>query len=142
MNRKRLPTCLCLLALVLAPLLLFGRSVFGRDSYVPFDIAQWPPWATLLEPGQVEALRRGQNTDPTEPPIVFLPEIEFARQELQHGRLPEWNPYARVGAPLLATSVVGLCYPCNWLLLLFADPVHGLALGAWLALASAGLCMF
>ena len=133
---------LCLLALALAPLLLFGPCVVGARSYVPFDLAQWPPIATQLQPEQLAAITAGQNSDVSEVPFTFLPELVFANQQLQQGRLPEWNPYARAGAPLLATSVVGLLYPPNWLFLLTGNPLRGLAFGAWFALAAAGLLTF
>jgi hypothetical protein len=127
---------------VLAPLLILWGCVFGGRSYVPFDVAEWPPLSTKLTQQQIDAISAAGNHDATEVVLTFPPERAFASQELRKGRLPEWNPYARIGAPLLATSVVGLLYPPNWPLLLAADPTSGAAFGAWLALALAGVLTF
>lgn len=133
---------LAVATLLLAPLLLLGPCVFGARTFVPFDIAQWPPLSTKLTAEQLAEIRRCQNADVTEVPLTFLPEWRFAGQEIAHGRLPEWNPYARRGVPLLATAVVGLLYPFNWLLLAFDDPADGLELRAWIAFAAALLLTF
>ena len=67
-------------ALVLAPLLLLAPCVFGPRTYVPFDIAQWPPVSTMLTADQLAEVTRAQNTDVTEVPLTFLPEWRLARQ--------------------------------------------------------------
>lgn len=139
---QRLATLLALALLCLLPTWLLWPCLLGPRTFVPFDVAMFPPVSTRLEPGQLEALHRTANADPTEVPLVFVPELRFTQQELAEGRLPQWNPYARAGVPLLATSVVGLLYPPNWPTLLLGDPMRGLALNAWLALTIAGLLAF
>lgn len=130
-----------MLAVLLVPWLVLGPCLVGARTFVPYDVAQWPPVATALTDRELAEVQRAQNTDPTEIPLVFLPELRFAAQELREGRLPEWNPYARGGAPLLATSVVGLLYPPNWLCFVTGDPARALAFVAYVTLATAGLLM-
>lgn len=132
----------CLLVLVLAPLTFLWSSIVGGKTYLPFDVAEWGPIRTTLTDAEFAALQKGANHDSTEVTLTFRPEWKFAAAELRSGRLPEWNPYARIGAPLLATSVVGLLYPPNWILYCYADPADGLGLCAWLAFVIAGTTMF
>ncbi len=46
--------------------------------------------------------------------LYFYPYWEAAAGALREGRLPLWNPYLFMGAPLLANSQVGFFYPLNW----------------------------
>lgn len=46
--------------------------------------------------------------------LYFYPYWEAAAAALRAGRLPLWNPYLFMGAPLLANSQVGFFYPLNW----------------------------
>lgn len=137
--RKSLLALLLLLAL---PLVILGPALFGDAVFLPFDPARFPPTATTLTQPQIDALDAHANMDVTEVPLTFEPELRFVRDELAQGRLPHWNPYARFGASLLATSVVGLLYPPNWCTLLALEPMRGFAWNAWLALALAGVLMF
>ena len=131
-----------LLLVVLLPTLLLAPSLFGGRTFVPFDLAQFAPVATKLNAEEMARARQDANYGPTEVVFTFVPELRFARQELEAGRLPLWNPYARFGAPLMATGVVGLLYPPNWLVLAHEDPQDGLALGALVSFAIAGGLMF
>jgi hypothetical protein len=60
-------------------------------------------------------------------------------EELRAGRLPQWNPYAGLGVPVIGNGFDGVQHPFN--LLLVALPPHA-ALSAWIlasyALAAAG----
>lgn len=51
------------------------------------------------------------------PLLQFYPWHEIAKQILLSGRLPLWNPWVGMGAPLLANAQSALLYPPNWLLL-------------------------
>ena len=138
MNGKHL----AVLSLLLAPLLWLWPSVFGDRTFVPYDTAQFAPVKLTLSPEQLAAAQDGANFDVTEPPVWFVPELVFARDELRAGRLPVWNPHARGGAPLHAHGLIGLCYPPNWLLLLADNPAARLAHVTWINLALGGLLAF
>ncbi|MHC5065015.1 MAG: glycosyltransferase family protein [Planctomycetota bacterium] len=132
-----------ILAIVLAPLLFLAPSIFGDRSYVPFDLAQYPPQSTGLSPADLEEIRsQTANMDISELPVTVIPELELAGEELRAGQLPLWNPYARFGGPLLGNGLDGLFYPPNAVLLLSDDPASMLGLLAWLAFVIAGLLMF
>ncbi len=133
---------LAVAALLLAPLLWLWPSVFGGRTFVPYDTAQFPPASLTLSPEQLAAARHGENTDVTELPPWFVPELEFAHAEVLRGRLPVWNPHARTGAPLHAHGLIGLGYPPNWIALLAPEPAKALVWVAWLNLALGGLLAF
>ncbi|MFN9441124.1 MAG: hypothetical protein ACK53T_06695 [Planctomycetota bacterium] len=130
------------LSLLLAPLLWLWPSVSGARDFVPYALAQYPPLAAALTDAQAAAAADGANTDVTEVPVWFLPEVELAQRELRAGRLPTWDPHARFGAPLHAHGLIGLCYPPNWLALLAPEPARALVYVAWVNLALGGLLAF
>ena len=130
------------LSLCLLPLLWLWPSVFGGRTFVPYDVAEFPPASLLLTPEQYEATRDGANHDVTELPPWFVPEMKLAGDELRSGRLPTWNPNARTGAPLHAHGLIGLCYPPNWIALCADDPASRLVILAWISLALGGLFAF
>jgi len=47
--------------------------------------------------------------------IYFYPYRDYAASALREGRVPLWNPYLFMGAPLLANSQAGFFYPPNLL---------------------------
>jgi hypothetical protein len=47
----------------------------------------------------------------------FYPYRDYVSEALRSGRLPLWNPYLFMGAPLLANSQAAVLYPLNWPLL-------------------------
>lgn len=127
---------LALPALVLAP------SLFGTRTLVPFDVAAFAPTATMLTAEEHARVTEAANLDPTELVMVFLPEMRLAGEEVAAGRLPLWNPHARFGTALHASTASGVGCPQNWLRFAFDDPRDSLALGMWLLMAIAGLLMF
>lgn len=133
---------LAILSLLLLPLLWLWPCVFGGRTFVPYDLAQFPPVSLGATPEQLAQAKDGANFDVTEVPVWFLPELTLARDELRAGRLPVWNPHARTGAPLHAHGLIGLCYPVNWLALFADDPAGRLAWVAWVNLALGGLLAF
>lgn len=138
MRQNALP----ILLLVLLPLVWLWPSLVGGRTFVPYDLAAFPPASLALTQEQVAALHRDANHDITETPVWFLPELRLARRELADGRLPLWNPYARTGTTIHGYAQLGLCYPPNWLALLANDPADRLAFLAWLSLALAGVFLF
>jgi hypothetical protein len=72
----------------------------------------------------------------------FYPYRDFASEALRAGRLPLWNPYLFMGAPLLANSQVAVLYPLHWPLLWLSTPKQiawSIVLHIWLAGAGAYL---
>ena len=133
---------LAILSLWLMPLLWLWPCVFGGRTFVPYDLAEFPPASLLLTQPQYEATLVGANHDVTEPPPWFVPEMTLARDELRAGRWPGWNPHARTGAPLHAHGLIGICYPPNWVALFADDPANRLVYLAWISLALGGLLGF
>ncbi len=73
----------------------------------------------------------------------FYPYRDFASEALRSGRLPLWNPYLFMGAPLLANSQVAVLYPLHWPLLWLSAPKQiawSIILHIWLA--GAGTYLF
>jgi hypothetical protein len=72
----------------------------------------------------------------------FYPYRDFASEAMRAGRLPLWNPYLFMGAPLLANSQVAALYPLHWPLLWLSTPKQiawSIVLHIWLAGAGAYL---
>ena len=66
----------------------------------------------------------------------FYPYRDYVSQALHEGRLPLWNPYLFMGAPLLANSQAAVLYPLHWPLLGLAAPrqvAWSIVLHLWLA---------
>lgn len=73
----------------------------------------------------------------------FYPYRDYVSEALRAGRLPLWNPYLFMGAPLLANSQAAVLYPPNWPLLWLSTPKQvawSIVLHVWLA--GAGLYLF
>lgn len=141
MSERRRAWCAVALLLLL-PLVWLWPCVFGERTFVPYDLAEFPPAGLALEPAQLAAVREGANHDATEPPIWFLPEMALVRDEVFAGRWPAWNPHSRGGTPVFANSALGLCYPPNWVALCTADPADGIVFVVWINLVIGGLLAF
>lgn len=128
---------------LLWPLLLLWPCLFGSRTFLPYDLAQFPPAATALTAAQRAALRADSNFDVTETPVWFVPELTLARQALvEDGELPGWNPNARSGTALLAHGHDSLWHPPTWFALLPHDPADALGWVAATCLCIAGLLAF
>ncbi len=74
------------------------------------------------------------------PLLQFQPWHQFAKEIVQAGHLPLWNPLVGMGAPLLANAQSALLYPPNWLLLIVPVATgHALLVVAHWVLAGAGM---
>ena len=58
-----------IVSLLLAPLLWLWPSVIGGRTFVPYDLAQFPPVSLTSTAEQLAAARDGANFDVTEPPV-------------------------------------------------------------------------
>ena len=68
----------------------------------------------------------------------FYPYRDYVNAALRQGRLPLWNPYLFMGAPLLANSQAAVLYPPHWPLIWLAAPnqvAWSIVLHIWLAAA-------
>src|SRR5262245_59782047 len=137
--REALVVVLLLLSL---PLLLLGDSVFGGRTYVPFDLAEFPPVSTTMTQAELAAVRDGATYDATEPPVWFVPELELVHRSLAAGEYPHWNPNVRGGAPLAAHGLLGLLQPLHWPALCFSDPHDSLLALTATMFALAGVLMY
>jgi hypothetical protein len=73
----------------------------------------------------------------------FYPYRDFVSTALRAGKLPFWNPYLFMGAPLLANSQAAVLYPLHWPLLWLSVPKQiawSIVLHVWLA--GAGTYLF
>ncbi len=88
------------LLLILAPLILFAPLIFTGKGLV---------WGTVS--------------------TQFVPWWDFAWETLLQGRIPLWNPWVGMGAPLVANYQSAIFYPPYWILLF----VYGLAGIKWMS---------
>ncbi|HDD62113.1 MAG TPA: hypothetical protein ENF22_06245 [Chloroflexi bacterium] len=88
------------LLLILAPLILFTPLIFTGKALV---------WGTVS--------------------TQFVPWWDFAWETLLQGRIPLWNPWVGMGAPLVANYQSAIFYPPYWILLF----VYGLAGLKWMS---------
>jgi hypothetical protein len=65
---------------------------------------------------------------------MHAPTKGWIGEELRRGRLPEWNPYSGLGAPLLANAVDAVQHPFTALFVILPP---GAAMTAWIALSLA-----
>jgi hypothetical protein len=139
---RRHPHRAALLFLALLPMSLLWPCLVGKNTYVPYDLAQFSPVATKLTLEQWQQTRHNDNTDVTEIPVMFGPQLEFIRSELHAGRAVHWDPYSRSGTPMWASSILGVMYPLNWPLFFGFDPYFGFALSAYTAFLIASMLMY
>ncbi len=109
--KKNLPTLISILILLLLTLLFFWKILLTNLILVGIDAF-----------------------------LYFAPYKAAAAGALRDGRLPLWNPYLFMGAPLLANSQVGIFYPLNWLFI-WLDAPKQIAWSIGLHIALAGLLM-
>jgi hypothetical protein len=127
---------------LLWPLVLLWPCLFGSRTFLPYDLAQYPPKSLSRTEGEVAAMQAESNYDVTETPIWFVPELKRAGATLRHeGALPNWNPTARTGTALLPHGHDAILYPLTWPALLIEDPARWLGWLAFLNLATAAILM-
>lgn len=90
-----------LLPIILAPLILFAPIIFSGKALV---------WGTVS--------------------TQFVPWWDFAWETLLQGRIPLWNPWVGMGAPLVANYQSAIFYPPYWILL-FVYALAGIKWMSW-----------
>jgi hypothetical protein len=103
-HRQQLLVVLVLLGL---PILFFGNVLFTGRVLVGDTLARYIPWNYYVESEGQEPINYEFDTL-----LAYYPQILVARQTLESGQLPLWNPYYLSGLPLMATAPwLGLFYP-------------------------------
>ncbi|MEM7205301.1 MAG: hypothetical protein AAF628_33910 [Planctomycetota bacterium] len=139
-DRDRRAALLTLLVLTALPLAILWPALRPGAALVPFDHRVFAPDSFALDAPTLAELHATANFDITEKTLVNAPEIRFATDEVRAGRGPWWNPFARCGAPLFATTISGLASPAHlphWLM----PPEQAFVWTAWLGLVVAGALM-
>ena len=67
--RQRAAAALFLLTL---PAVLLAPSLFGGRTYLPYDLAAFPPASLHLDDSELAAVRDGENRDITEVPVWLM----------------------------------------------------------------------
>ena len=132
---KRTPF-LFTVAILLIPLVFFGRALFGGQAFVPADLtAEILPWRSLRS--NSELAQTPWNVLRFDGAAQFYPwRLETARQ-WRSGEVPLVNPYQFAhegGMPLLANSQSAPFYPPNLLFALFVGEFFWYAFGLSAAL--------
>ncbi len=97
------------------------------------DSRRWLPYLPIILAVLILAsplLLTGQALYWGTPSLQFLPWREAAFQMVRSGRLPLWNPWLGMGAPLLANYQGALLYPPTWLLFVLSS-LGGIEWHAW-----------
>jgi membrane protein YfhO len=94
----------------------FWPALTGRAVLSPVTVVyDWVPWRDL-RPADLAEYRNPLLEDHAR---EFYPWLEYARDRLRAGELPQWNPYVLAGTPFLANPGVALFSPFNvfiWIL--------------------------
>jgi hypothetical protein len=140
MHRERL-AAVALFALL--PLVLFAPALAGGRLFFPVHTERLLPWRTQVPAGRLAQDRASENVALTDKLWLFDPDTSLAVAELDHGRLPTWNPSIAGGAPFLGQALYGALYPPNLLLWRLMPLTASYAWGAALHvfIAGLGLCV-
>ena len=141
MHRERAAAAALFALLALA---LFAPALAGGRLFFPVHSERLLPWRTNVPADRLARDRASENTALTDKLWLFDPDTSLAVAELDHGRLPTWNPSIAGGAPFLGQALYGALYPPNLLLWRLMPLTASYAWGAALHvfIAAFGLCLF
>ncbi|WP_244826066.1 YfhO family protein [Caballeronia sp. TF1N1] len=111
--KERSSTLRCLIVLILAPVVLKAPLIFGALIADPTLI--YAALQTMLHPGPL----KGYPPYPTIDPNIGYTSHALGRlgtMELLSGKLPWWNHFEGVGAPLAGEMQGAVFFPLTWLL--------------------------
>lgn len=132
------PTLAAALVLALPVVVYLWPVLFAGRVLSPATVLYYfPPWLGARPPH----LAQHVNVLLWDPAQQFFPWQQLARQQLHSGVLPQWNPYALTGTPLLANAQLALFSPFS-LPLWLAPGDYGLGLSAAIVLWAGGFGMF
>jgi hypothetical protein len=117
---------------------LFFANVLLTDQVLVGDtLARYIPWNFYVDPQSQPPVNYEFDTL-----LAYYPQIVVARETLQNGQLPLWNPYFLSGIPLLAAAPwLGLFYP-PYALFYVTDPLEAIGYVSCLQLGLGGLFMY
>ena len=117
---------------------LFFANVLLTDQVLVGDtLARYIPWDLYVDPQSQPPVNYEFDTL-----LAYYPQIIVARETLQSGQLPLWNPYFLSGIPLLAAAPwLGLFYP-PYALFYLADPLKAIGYVSCVQLGLGGLFMY
>lgn len=105
-NSPRWPDRVMVLLVILAALIVLWRPIVHGEVFLPLDLlAHMPPWRYSYERTPIV------NPIPSDLLLEYYPRRLMAREMLEAGQLPLWNPYILAGTPLLADGYSGMLYP-------------------------------
>jgi len=109
---------LAILALFVLSAAFFARVLFTSEVFVGDTLARNAPWNYYLEPEGQSPINYEFDTL-----LAYYPQILVAKQSLESGVLPLWNPYYLSGLPLMAAAPwLGLFY-APYFLFYLVDPL-------------------
>src|SRR5438067_511406 len=99
-----------LVSLLLALLALFGRPLVAGRLVLPLDIlGYFYPWNSQAR--GIFTPSYPQNPLIQDLTTLMTPWFLFARDQIQHGRIPLWNPWQAGGTPFLANDESAIFFP-------------------------------
>gem|GEM_PF-1595759 len=117
---------------------LFFANVLLTDQVLVGDtLARYIPWNQYVEQEDQEPINYEFDTL-----LAYYPQILVAKQTLESGQLPLWNPYYLSGMPVVAAAPwLGLFYP-PYVLFYVADTLKALGYVTLLQLGLGGAFMY
>jgi len=130
-TQKDLAVILVLFAL---PCVFFANVLLTGSVLVGDNLARYIPWDRYVDPEDQPPVNYEFDTL-----LAYYPQIVVAREALQSGQLPLWNPYFLSGIPLLAAAPwLGVFYP-PYVLFYLVDPLKAIGYVSCLQLGLGGL---
>ncbi|MCU0511670.1 MAG: flippase [Anaerolineae bacterium] len=119
--RRFLPDAALVGLLFLLPLLFFAPHTLGGRTLLPGEnLYQYLPYSAYR--ADVQAPARPYNHLLSDLVLQNYPWKLFAREQLQQGEVPLWNPHQFAGIPFLAAGQHSLLYPVSLLYLVLEVP--------------------
>jgi hypothetical protein len=134
---ERKKDLLALLLLVGLATLFFANVLFTDKVLVGDNLARYSPWNYYEDPETQAPINYEYDTL-----LAYYPQIFIARQMIESGNLPLWNPDYLSGIPFLAaTPWLGFFYPF-YVLFYVADPLQAFGYVSFVQLLLGGVFMY
>ena len=117
--------------------LFFAKVLFTDQVLVGDTLARYIPWNYYVEQEEQDPVNYEFDTL-----LTYYPQILVARQTIEGGQLPLWNPYYLSGMPAVAAAPwLGLFYPPH-VLFYVVDTLEALGYVTFLQLGLGGAFMY